>query len=194
MYPINEAKMDKEGKDDYLDAYKKYLEELANNQSSALFANAGKEHASILMSLLFNHTVSDVRIFCVGFRPLLIRTMPYWRSLNNYLKDNGKSLKVLVETDDFLNDEPLQLLKKVKKKRADDSIVVKQITKVDQMLINEKVEGNHCNFAIFDNNKFRFEYDPDGFKAYGSFNRPENCRYLIDIFDTAFNNSNTVLV
>ena len=63
MDAINEIEMNKEGQDDYLDAYKKYLEELANNQSSALFANAGKEHASILMSLLFNHTVSDVRIF-----------------------------------------------------------------------------------------------------------------------------------
>lgn len=194
MYPINEANMAKEGKDDYLDAYKKYLEELANNQSSALFANAGKEHASILMSLLFNHTDSDVRIFCVGFRPLLIRTMPYWGSLKKYLKDNGKSLKVLVETDKFLNDEPLQLLKKVKEERADNSIIVKLITKEDQKLINEKVEGEDCNFAIFDNNKFRFEYDPVGFKAYGSFNRPENCRYLIDIFDAAFKNSNTILV
>lgn len=190
--------MSKELNDDYLKAYQDYLKGLANNQSSALFANAGQEHARILMSLLFDHTISEVRIFCIGFRPDLISENPdenpYWISLQNYL-ESGKRLKVLVETDKYINDAPLKLLKEVKKNRKNaGSIVVKKITDEDKKLINEKVDGEHCNFAIFDNNKFRFEYDPDGFKAYGSFNRPENCRYLIDVFDAAFKNSNTVLV
>ncbi len=181
--------------DSILVAYKKFLEDLARNNSTDLFTNGGKEYASILMSVLYHFTQNEVRLFCSGFGPSLIKTEPYWSALIDFLNDKNKTLKVLVETDEYKNGEPMTHLKKVKETRENKgSIIVKQISNEDKKLISEKVGSEHCNFAVFDDNKFRFEHAPEDYKAYGSFNRPVECAFLMNVFDAAFNNSQKVLV
>ena len=44
--------------------YKKYLNELALANSDEMFSNGGIEYASILMSVLLNHTNDIARIYC----------------------------------------------------------------------------------------------------------------------------------
>lgn len=184
-----------ENQQSVLDVYKAYLEELARTNSSDLFSNGGKEHASILMSVLFNSAQKIVRMYCNGFKPDLIRTEPYWSTLNKFLEDKNKILLVLVETKDFLNAEPLQLLKKIKSLRQNrETIIVKLIQAKDKDAISSHFDSEHCNFSVFDDNKFRFEYDPEDFKAIGSFNRKEICDKLIPLFDNAFSSSQSIIV
>ncbi len=177
--------------------YRDFLEDLAWNESSDIFSNGGIDYASILMSVLFQHTEKEARIYSIGFRPDLITSDPYWPALKTWLSDPKHELKVLVETDAFLHEEPLQLLQQIKVERnkhgINSTIIVKQISNDSRTDIIQKY-GEPCNFAIFDNNKFRYEYDPEHFKAYGSFNQPENCRVLIDDFDNAFDASNAILI
>lgn len=171
-----------------LEAYEVTLEKFASSGDETLFINDGKKYASILMSVMLRHTEKEIRLFCCGFKEDLITTQPYWNSLVEYLKDAKKRFMVLVETDSYKEQAPMQLLLREKAKRGDDTISVKLITAEDKKLINDKVVEEHCNFGVFDGNKFRFEYDPENFRAYGSFNKPNTCKFLTEIFDSAFNN------
>lgn len=175
--------------EEFLKRYTEYIKGLAKAKSPQLFTNGGIEYASQLMAVLFENTNEEARIFCQGFKPELITTQPYWDALQKYLKDENKVLKVLVETDKYAQNEPLQLLKETKEKRGDESIQVRVASDDTIKEIYDKLSGNPCNFAIFDDNKFRFENEPDGYKAFGSFNRKDYAGVLITIFDEAFKKS-----
>ena len=172
--------------------YENYLKKLASINSDEMFSNGGIDYASILMSVLFNNTNSVARIYCKGFRRNLIMTDPYWTALIKYLENPSHILKVMVETDQYVQEEPLQLLQKIIQKRgeigedAKPTIEVRVITPKRRDEITQKY-GEECNFAIFDDKKFRYEYDPENFRAYGSFNQPETCMKLKEVFETAFN-------
>lgn len=175
--------------EEFLRRYTEYIKGLAKAKSPQLFTNGGIEYASQLMAVLFENTNEEARIFCQGFKPELITTQPYWDALQEYLKDESKVLKVLVETDEYAQEEPLQLLKAEKNRRGDETIQIKVASEDTIKAIYDKLSGNPCNFAIFDDNKFRFENEPDGYKAFGSFNRKDYAGVLITIFDEAFNKS-----
>lgn len=174
-----------------LEKYKEYLRHLAETRSSTIFTNGGIEHASILMSILLDNTKSVARIFCEGFKPTLVLTDPYKASLEKYLEDVNKSIYVLIERDDWVNADAFKLLKDAASKRS-DKVVFKKIREQDQSRMFEQLNDQHCNFAIFDNDKFRFEYNPKEYKAFGSFNDISKSALLINIFDTAFNNAETI--
>lgn len=180
-----------------LQKYHDFLERLACDNSSRTFSNGGIEHAAILMSVLFRNTKNEARVYCIGFRPNLITRPPYWESLNRYLDDPNHILKVLVETDEYVNELPIELLRRKKEEREregkGETIIVKKINEDSQKRISALFGDDHCNFAIFDNEKYRYEYDPENFKAYGSFNQPDNCEILTEEFESAFSVS-TVLV
>lgn len=188
---------DLNAKEKHLKRYQFFLERLAEEQSSELFSNGGIEHASILMSVLLKNTDRIARIFSNGFKPDLIMTQPYWNSLKEFLENPNNTLLVLVETDKYQDQAPMQLLKTVIEKRkelvnGDGVVVVKLLSSNGKDLILKKFGNQHCNFAVYDDNKFRFEYDPDNFKAYGSFNQPKNCKILKDVFDNAFEQSSVL--
>lgn len=177
-----------EEKKQELEEYRKYLERLAESRSTDMFSNGGKEHASILMSVLLKDTKRAL-IYAMGFRPDLITTEPYWSELEIYLNNPQNELFVLVETPDYMNDGPLVRLHETINRRQDNTVQVRQISPQGREFIEDRFGKDKCNFAVFDNNKFRFEYDPDNFKAFGSFNQPENCEILSNLFFDAFNAS-----
>jgi len=179
-----------EARSQQLERYTEYLEELARSNSPELFSNGGKEYARALMSVLLRHTRSEVRLYSHGFKAELISKDPYWTALREYLRDEHKQLKVLVETEDYAEEAPMRLLREMKAQRIDkNSIIVKVIMPEDHERICEKFGDIHCNFGVFDNEKFRYEYDPEDYKAYGSFNRPDDCKIFTELFDSSFANS-----
>ena len=166
--------------------YVEYIERLAREKSPEIFTNGGIEYASQLMAVLFKNTEKEARIYCEGFKPALITTSPYWEALHEYLNERGKSLKVLVESNQYANDEPIMFLKEKIAERNDDSVQIKVVSGENRIKIYDSFDGTPCNFAIFDNNKFRFEYEPSGYRAFGSFNHPSNAKYLKSMFDEFF--------
>lgn len=169
-----------------LEEYRRYLEALAENNSTDMFSNGGIKHASILMSVLFQGT-KKAQIYCEGFKPMLIGTDPYWTALNKYLlEDSANELDVLVESDNYIEEKPLQTLKEAIERRNNETIRVKKISAAGKQLITNRFGKGHCNFAVFDDKKFRFEYDPYNYKAFGSFNQPDKCEILAKLFNEAF--------
>jgi len=178
-----------ETKEQLLERYVAYIKKLASEKSPEIFTNGGAEYASELMAVLFQNTQAEARLFCQGFRPDLITREPYWGALNSYLADSGKLLHVLVESDDALYEAPMNLLRETRDRRGDGTVDFRLVREEDRQKIFSGLNGTPCNFAVFDNDKFRLEYDPDGFKAFGSFKHEDNCGVLISLFDDAFSHA-----
>ena len=173
-----------------LGKYKEYLTKLAESQSEEIFYNAGKEHASVLMAIMLDNTKQTARIFSEGFKADLITTEPYFGKLKQFLEKKDIKLSVLIENDDHITEKPVSLLKKYYNEGSD--IALKKIKEEDKNEIFEKLNSKHCNFAVFDDNKFRLEYIPEEYKAMGSFNQPNKCNVLINLFDNAFNRADAI--
>ena len=171
---------------DIYNQYRQFLKELARTNSSKLFTNGGKDYASILMSVLLDNTESIARIFCIGFRPELVCTNDYQNSLEKFLRDSDKEIKILVETDDYIEDSGVKILSDANHEDFHASVGIKKISEDDRVKLMDEVGGGHCNFAVYDDSKFRFEYDPENFKAFGSFNDKETSARLIRLFDEAY--------
>lgn len=177
---------------DIFNDYKDFLKNLTKTGSSKLFTNGGKEYASILMSVLLDNTNSVARIFSYGFRPDLVTTDEYKQALERFLKSSYKELRVMVETDEAVDKEPIKMLKKAYQE-GNDHVTLRLITPEDRKELINQLGGGHRNFAVFDNDKYRMEYDPDDFKAFGSFNDVETCTRLTTLFDKAFEKATSLM-
>lgn len=176
-----------------LEKYREVLEDMARKHSSEPFTNKGKEYASILMSVLFQNTEHQVRMFAYGFRPDLIMTPPYWNTLKEYINDTDKPINVLVETNEFVKEEPMRFLANAKE-RGRKNINVRLISEEQKKQIQEKMAPYaHCNFSVFDDNMYRMEFEPEEFKAFGSFNDKKECERLIGIFDNAYKSARVII-
>ena len=175
---------------DLLKDYKDYLDGLIKARSGIIFTNGGKEHASILMSKMFEQTSHEIRMYCEGFKPDLIATDTYLAALKAYL-ESGRVLSVLIEDNSYVNAEPFNLLREERNKRGDSTIQYRLINGDSQEIIKNFSKG-HCNFAVFDKDKFRLEISPKEYKAVGSFNSPDNAQALIDVFDKAFDKADVI--
>lgn len=176
-----------------LDEYRLYLENLVENKSSETFSNGGKDYASILMSILLNHTKQSVCMFCEGFKPDLIEEHDYWESLERYLDDQNKKLHVIVNTNNYVNQRPLRRLFEAQKKRNNDgSIMVYLINDEGREIIKQQFNGALNNFAVFDDDMYRLEYLPSEYKAFGSFNNTDYTKLLRNLFDRVLEKSQLI--
>lgn len=176
-----------------LDEYRLYLENLVENKSSETFSNGGKDYASILMSILLNHTKQSVCMFCEGFKPDLIEEHDYWESLERYLDDQNKKLHVIVNTNNYVNQRPLRRLFEAQKKRNNDgSIMVYLIDDEGREIIKQQFNGALNNFAVFDDDMYRLEYLPSEYKAFGSFNNTDYTKLLRNLFDRVLEKSQLI--
>ena len=207
-----------------LNVYKRNVELLANTKSNKKVLNGGLPYAAILFGVLFKHCKEIARIYCTGLKPDLVCLEPFWCEFCNYLNDENKKLYVLVDSLDWINNKPMQYIKKIKgvpitvkenkkvlkhknnkrlKKRSisktitvkkpTDRIIVKQIHP-DHIKEIEMIYGEATHFSIFDNEKFRYEYDSENYKAFGSFNQPETSQKLIELFDRIFNDPKSKII
>ena len=141
--------------------------------------------------MLFQNTKRVARVYSLGFRSELIPTNDNLSVLKNFVNDPDHELFVLVEHPDCIGDELLSLLNK-RKSFTNDTIQVRKISENGKSLIADQFGQNPCNFVVLDDNKFRFEYDTEYYKSFWSFNQPDKCDILIDIFDNIFKNSTPI--
>lgn len=176
-----------------LEEYKIYLENLIKEKSSVIFSNGGIDYASVLMSILLKNTKHSVHMFCEGFKPDLIKQNLYWNALKEYLSKKNNKLVVIINSDKWINEEPLKcLFEEQKNRNNDNSIVVYKINEEGRKIIKEQFNGSLNNFAIFDDNMYRLEYQPSEFKAFGSFNNTNDAQLLLDLFNKITNHSQVV--
>lgn len=129
-------------------------------------------------------------MFCEGFKPDLITSTAYWDALEKYLRETDRTLHILVNSDSYIKDRPLQAVFEEQKRRGyDGTIQVRLIDDNGREAIKGQFNGALNNFSVFDDNMYRLEYEPSEYKAFGSFNNPEDAKLLLDLFNSVFEKS-----
>lgn len=166
-------------KDSKLQEYEDYLKMLAAENSDTIVSNGGKDHAVILYSVLLDNTERQVRIFCQSGDSAVWKDSKFTSSLRSFLdRSDDVSLHVLTAHEPALSREWTDSYK--------EKVEAFQIPAESKEKIYKHFRNNKCNFAVFDEKRYRYEYDCNAFRAYGSFNSPETSRQMIDLFDEAF--------
>lgn len=176
-----------------LKIYKEALDRFVKEKSEDYVFNEGINHAAVLMSTLMDNTKREIRMFCQGFGPKLIKDETYKNSLKKYLGDETKIIKILVVSRDLLQEpsnESFKVLKEAYKKRGGKGIELYEISEgCKAKLFQDYNHGISCNFSVFDNNMFRLENFPDEYKAVASFNNVKFSEKLIESFDAALDDA-----
>lgn len=163
-----------------LQAYKKFLNELYDNNSMEFFTNGGKDYASVLLSVLYSKANDSVKMFCEGLNPELFENEELRVAFMEYVS-SGKRIQILMESNAYLTNHPaVDIMGK-------ENVEIKVIKDEDRNKIFSTLHTDRCNFSIFDGKMIRLETDPIDYKAVGSFNRPEWASVLSMLFDDAFN-------
>lgn len=197
--------------------YQKYLNELAQRvptPSSELFRNTDAPFASILMATLLANTEKSMDMYCQGLRPGILCGKDendsegfcgsYWKIFEKFFSETIKSksfgdgsIRILIQRRDWFTNKPFQVIKNaLGNSDMNNKILVRQIRedarKHIENLLGKKNDDTNYNFSIFDNKAFRLEYDPDRFKAIGSFNDTTWCNLLKGMFDYAFSTATPI--
>ncbi len=159
--------------------YREYLLSLAETHSSDIISNGGKDHAIVLYSVLLDNSRNDVRIFCQSGSSAVWRAPEFIEAMNRFLKRDNTSLKVLTSEEPTLD----------RTFRNQAKVEIRHISTDALRKIKDHFKNSKCNFAIFDTDKYRYEYDFEHFKAYCSFNAPDVVKTMTDLFDASFSDS-----
>ncbi len=159
--------------------YREYLEKLASVKSAEMFSNGGRDHAVVLYSVLLENACLHARFFCESGMSAIWTHPTFKSALVNALRKADFKVDVLTRNQAEPDFEwlPAELKNKVR---------VKTISKEKLGIINSHFKTDSCNFSVFDNEMFRFEYDVVNFKAYGSFNEPAIGQSMVALFDDCF--------
>lgn len=159
--------------------YEAFLKSLAKAKSPDLFSNGGVDHATLLYRILMENSKSHVRIFCEEGVSQIWSDESVRKAMKEFLKKKTEEspavMQVLVENP---NDNGFDDLK------AEGDITVIHATQEDRDRIHRHFKNDRCNFAVYDDNMFRYEYDKEKYKAYGSFNSPMVAKTMIALFDS----------
>lgn len=166
--------------DNELRSYERYLRHLAETDSTDIISNGGKRHAALLYSALLDCTKNEVRIFCQSGASEVWHDPVFEKAMTRFFeRDSQSSLKVLTAGEPALDS----------KWTNRKNVTAFHIRESDKEKIYDHFRNNRCNFAVFDSKRYRYEYDCNGFKAYGSFNDSKIAAEMIEIFDDAFANA-----
>lgn len=167
------------------------------------------------MATLLANTEHKLKMYCQGLRPGILCGKnegdgegfegAYWEVFKTFFSETLKSkhndfqedcIRILIQDTKWLNNQPFNIISKALNDPITASkIVVKKIRdkereKIESILGNENY--SNYNFATFDDKAFRLEYEPNEYKAMGSFNNPSWCTTLNTLFDYAFNNAEDI--
>lgn len=167
-----------------LSFFKKALKKNAETHSSARITNKDKEYAAAFYAELFSNTSSSVRIFCEGAHSCVWKHPDFQNAFCEMVEKRGVAVRILTEEQgEDMSDFPVYLRNILRD--YPESVEIRQIDDTSLKEVRENF-GKDVNFAVFDNDKFRFEYDKINYAAYGSFNDPVAVSRLSDIFERLF--------
>lgn len=175
---------------DSIEEYELALQKYLNEDSNYVFKNSGIAHASAFTSTILS-AATNLKMICRGLGPELANSPKYIEKFQTFLNKENSTLKIALETDDHLKNEPLlSIIKKVKEspKRFEIYKIKKEI--IEEVIRITKEVFPHIMLA--DNKIFRFENIPSEYKAYGSFNDPKEYDKLNGFFEYVIANSDPI--
>jgi len=167
-----------------LKEYQALLEKSASTDSKWPVFNGGKEHAAILMSIIFKYAKDYVYLYSYSLSPELSRLDIYYESLNECI-NRGVKVKLLLQSSEaFDKDNPsIDIIRK------NPSNIILLTEKQDKNL-KKSLNEMDIHFAVSDNKRYRLEYNIKDRKAISSFNDPSVANTLKNAFESVFSDQN----
>jgi hypothetical protein len=159
--------------------YQQLVDSRAMEKSTDILPNAGEKHAAIAMSKLFDTTSESVKMVLGGFVGPVSAQPNYIESLKRCIENKVK-FQVISLTGFNKSAEAYLILDDAKSRGFDITL------QEGSEYLSKVIPSKH--FAIFDNDKFRFETDIDKHVAWFSFNDKANASSLSSIFDLGLKN------
>lgn len=167
--------------------YKEFVSELAANKDGKTFFNSGKDHASVVMSNIFKYSNNTIRMHSGNLNGDVCKDSDYISNLDNFLAhDNTKLYLSLDQYDDKKMNREIYTLLKFYQRNYTSKVIVK--TTKGYFIDNDTRQKTH--FIVGDDSMYRLEYNTSDYQARCSFSNEEDCKVLINLFDTLFNNPN----
>ena len=167
--------------------YQKAIELANSSKNNHVFPISTPEHASIILSTIFEHSKEEVNILAGNLSGTVSNSKTYLDALDSYLK-SGKTLRVLLTDMPNINSLAYQLIEK-HSKLPDAKIELRIATEVAKYNIAESFDNKYVHFVVGDDSRFRLETDSTNYQAFANFNDPVYARKLNEIFDRTFASS-----
>jgi hypothetical protein len=164
-----------------LESYQELLEESASSESKWPVFNDGKDHAAILMSVIFKNAKDYVYLYSHALSSDLSRFDIYYNSLKECI-NNNVDIKLLLQSQNALSVENPSI-ELIRNKKSEN---VKILTVEQSDILKQKLNNMDIHFAVSDGKRYRLEYDIKDRKATSSFNDPSVANVLKEAFDAAF--------
>jgi hypothetical protein len=153
----------------------------ASQKSKELLPNAGAKHAAIAMSKLFDETNYSVRMVVNSFSKTVCDQPIYFNSLKACVE---KGVKFRIIHIDDLNDKSETCIYLINAQSQNMDISFHRAS--NEFKNKLTVDNTIRHFAVFDEDKFRYETDTENYVAFFCFNDPENATILAKAFDKEF--------
>ena len=171
-----------------LQLYQELVDKKADENSTNVFPNAGEIHAGIVMAKLFEKTEKSVNMVVGSFDGKVSDQPNYLEKLERCI-DSKVSINIIFLQSPNVQSKAYGLLRS--KKSQGFPITFKSATdEVRQRLSSTKTGLVH--FSVFDDNKYRFEKDPNKYLAWVCFNDPQNAARLNSLFGGCFSKSQLI--
>lgn len=175
-----------------IDAYEKAVDHYGKNKIDAEFTNKGPEHASIVVSRIFEYAKYSVKIFTGTLNSQVADSPKYMQALHRYV-NSGRPLFVIVEEMPQLVDCS-NALKFVIESSNNPLLNVKYKIATPEFIesvSNSFISHNPYHFMIADDSIYRVETEREEFKAICNFNDEKITKRLAKTFDAFFNNEDS---
>jgi hypothetical protein len=165
--------------------YLEAIRHLADTHNEKVFKNKGKNDAITVLAELLNHAKEEVLIFSGNSTGEVSDSEIYDKAIINYIDNSNGVIKVFVENDlkDTSNFKVYQTL--LERSIDNERVKIKKAGNEFLESVNSFFQ-NKYHFLVADKCMYRVETNPDTFKAIGSFNSPEFCSKLSNLFNNYF--------
>ena len=172
--------------------YKRFVADLASERSDMTFLNSDKDHAIEVLTQIFKHSNSDVRIFAGSLCSDVGNSLDYIESLSDFIERGGK-VHILLNKYDSESAKSSSLFKRLAYYISENkSIIVKQTS--SKPYFSNDPEKKEIHFTLGDDKAYRIETDISKRMAECNFNNPMVAKIYIDFFEKLFNQDNAILI
>lgn len=175
--------------------YYRLIDECAQTKKDLLISNGLAEHAVYLMTLMFRHAQSHIRLFSGELPDVMGREHKEIKiysndelmaAAENFLRNECSNLDILVQKAE--NVKSRIFIRDLERKKQGG--LIKGLVKLK--VTNASISDISSHFMIVDNSGYRLETDHDNTKAIANFGDNKTARRLVDIFNVLFNNASEI--
>lgn len=169
--------------------YIKSVENFAKMGENAVFGNKGKEHASIVVSTIFNYAKYDVMMYSGNLSKTVTGNGEFKKSLENMIQ-KGISFRILLDNIPK-EEEQSEALKLILENKDKSNVIIKIMNDDSTKIINDIFDQKY-HFTISDDKSYRLETNSSEFTAYCNFNDPDVAGKLENLFQLMFDKADYI--